>query len=98
MHNGLPADLEQFVEQELASGKYASRDELVTEAVRLLREREHRLKELREEILPALERLDRGEYTEYDENSLRDLIDNVKAQGRARLAERRHPRSSTPSR
>jgi putative addiction module CopG family antidote len=53
MPNGLPADLEQFVEQELASGKYASRDELVTEAVRLLREREHHLKELREEILPA---------------------------------------------
>jgi antitoxin ParD1/3/4 len=71
MSHGLPADLEQFVEQELASGKYASRDELVTEAVRLLRERERRLEELRQEVLPALERLDRGEYTEYDDGSLR---------------------------
>jgi putative addiction module CopG family antidote len=93
MLNGLPADLEQFMEQELAAGKYASGEELVAEAVRLLRERERRVKELREEILPALERLDRGEYMEYDEGSLRDLIDDVKARGRARLAERHHPTS-----
>jgi hypothetical protein len=66
---------------------------LVAEAVRLLRECERRVKELREEILPALERLDRGEYMEYDEGSLRDLIDDVKARGRARLAERHHPPS-----
>jgi putative addiction module CopG family antidote len=93
MLNGLPADLEQFMEQELAAGKYASREELVAEAVRLLRERERRVKELREEILPALERLDRGEYTEYDKGSLRDLIDDVKTRGRTRLAERHHPTS-----
>ena len=93
MLNGLPADLEQFMEQELAAGKYTSREELVAEAVRLLRERERRVKELREEILPALERLDRGEYMDYDEGSLRDLIEDVKARGRARLAERHHPTS-----
>jgi antitoxin ParD1/3/4 len=93
MFHGLPADLEQFVEQELARGTYASREQLVTEAVRLLRERERRLEELRNEILPALEHLTRGEYTEYDEASLRDLIDEVKARGRARLAERHYPTS-----
>jgi antitoxin ParD1/3/4 len=93
MRSGLPADLEQFMEQELAAGKYASREELVAEAVRLLRERERRIKELREEILPALERLDRGEYTEYDEGSLRDLMEDVKARGRVRLAQRHHPTS-----
>ena len=54
MLHGLPADLEQFMEQELAAAKYASREELVAEALRLLRERERRVKELREEILPAL--------------------------------------------
>ncbi len=91
MLNGLPADLEQFVEQALANGKYASRDDLVIEGVRLLRERERRVHELREEILPALEHLDRGDYTEYDENSLRDMIEDVKARGRTRLAQRRHP-------
>jgi Arc/MetJ-type ribon-helix-helix transcriptional regulator len=81
------------MEQELVAGKYASREELAAEAVWLLRARERRVKELREEILPALERLDRGEYTEFDEESLRHLIDDVKDRGRARLAERHHPTS-----
>jgi putative addiction module CopG family antidote len=58
---GLPADLEHFIHQELARGKYPSEADLVTEAVRLLRERERRLEELRKELQPALEALDRGD-------------------------------------
>jgi putative addiction module CopG family antidote len=33
----LPADLETFVQEEIASGKYKSEEELVTEALRLLK-------------------------------------------------------------
>jgi antitoxin ParD1/3/4 len=91
--NGLPSDLAQFVEQELATGKYQTEAELVCEAVRLLREREQRLEDLRREILPALAQLDQGNYTAYDEQGLREMIDDVKARGRTRLAERR---STTP--
>jgi Arc/MetJ-type ribon-helix-helix transcriptional regulator len=36
--NRLPADLEQFIQQELASGRYVSEDALVVEALQLLRE------------------------------------------------------------
>ncbi len=39
--NGLPQELEQFVQQELASGRYASEDELVAEALRLLQAQRH---------------------------------------------------------
>jgi putative addiction module CopG family antidote len=35
--SGLPSDLETFVQEEIASGKYQSEDELVTEALRLLK-------------------------------------------------------------
>ena len=35
--SGLPADLETFVQEEIASGKYQSEAELVTEALRLLK-------------------------------------------------------------
>jgi putative addiction module CopG family antidote len=35
-----PLPLDQFVERQLASGKYQSRDELIEEALRLLQERE----------------------------------------------------------
>jgi Arc/MetJ-type ribon-helix-helix transcriptional regulator len=82
MINGLPADLEQFMDQDLAAGKSASRDELLAAAVRLLRERERRVKELREEILPALARLDRGEGEPLD-------AEDIKARGMRRLAEQR---------
>jgi antitoxin ParD1/3/4 len=87
--NGLPANLEDFIHQELTRGKYQSEADLVAEAVRLLRERERRLEELRKELQPALEALDRGEYTEYDATSLRDMIEGVKARGRIRLSKRR---------
>lgn len=91
--NELPPDLAQFVWDQLAKGKYQSEADLVCAAVGLLREREHRLEALRADILPALERLDRGEYTEYDEPGLREMMEDVKARGRTRLAEHR---STTP--
>jgi putative addiction module CopG family antidote len=40
--NALPADLEHFIRQEVARGKYPSEADLIAEAVRLLRERERR--------------------------------------------------------
>ena len=84
----LPADLAAFVQQELQSGKYTSEAEIVCAALRLLRERERRLDALRDEILPALDRLDRGEGKTYDEEGLRQMANDVKSRGRQRLATR----------
>jgi antitoxin ParD1/3/4 len=75
--NGLPINLEQFIRQELVKGKYESEADLVAKAVGLLRERERRIEELRQEILPALERLDRGEGEVLD-------VDDIKARGMKR--------------
>lgn len=38
--NGLPAELEQFIQQEIAEGKYQSAEEVVSAALRLLQEHE----------------------------------------------------------
>ena len=38
--NGLPAELEQFVQQEIAEGRYQSAEEVVSAALRLLQEHE----------------------------------------------------------
>ena len=38
MHIELPAELEPFVEQEFATGRYATREEVVVQALRWLRE------------------------------------------------------------
>jgi Arc/MetJ-type ribon-helix-helix transcriptional regulator len=40
MIKGLPTELEMFVRQEIANGKYQSEEELVAQAVRLLRDHE----------------------------------------------------------
>lgn len=40
MNTHLPADLEQFVKAKVKSGRFTSPDEAITEALRLLRERE----------------------------------------------------------
>jgi putative addiction module CopG family antidote len=50
-----PADIETFVEQEVSSGTYASREELIVAAVTLLRQRQADLERLREDIAEGLE-------------------------------------------
>jgi len=40
MNTHLPADLEQFVQAKVRSGRFSSPDEAITAAVRLLREQE----------------------------------------------------------
>ncbi len=40
MNTHLPADLEQFVNAQVQSGRFTSCDEAITEAVRLLRQQE----------------------------------------------------------
>jgi antitoxin ParD1/3/4 len=82
-------ELEELVRKELASGKYASENELLVEAVRLLAERDRRRDELREQIQVGREQLDQGVYTEYDEASLRQYFDELQEQGRQAYESRR---------
>jgi antitoxin ParD1/3/4 len=73
-------EVNSLVQQELASGQYSSADELLLAAVRLLHERNKKLADLRAAILPALERLDRGEGKPLD-------MEAIKAEARRRFDE-----------
>ena len=82
----IPPDLEAFLQAEVASGKYSSTDEAVSEAVRLLRERERQLSNLRREIEIGMSALNRGELTEIQTDADRHaLIDDIQRRGRERL-------------
>ena len=82
----IPSDLEAFIQAEVASGKYASADEAVSEAVRLLQERERHLESLRGEIEIGLSASERGEVTAIRTDADRQaLIDDVQRRGRERL-------------
>ena len=85
-----PAELEQIVQQELAAGNYRSEDELLLEAVRLLHQREQDLRDFKAQLQGRLERLDRGEGIEIeDEEALRMFFDDVQARGQQRYEESR---------
>jgi prevent-host-death family protein len=47
-----------------------------------------KLEALRHEIEIGIEQLENGQYTEYDEESLSTFVEDIKARGRKRLAQR----------
>src|SRR5438132_14200206 len=86
----LAPEVEQLIQEKVASGKYGSATEVVREALRLLEERDeadqHDLDELRREIRIGLQQLDDGAFKEYDDQSLKEMLEGIKRRGRERLA------------
>ena len=85
MIEGLPTELTGFVQQTLASGRYQSENDLVIEALQLLRECDRRRQQLQADINAGLTQLESGAYSDYDEQTLDALFENIKTQGQKRL-------------
>lgn len=75
MSSDLSPELNRLIAQELALGHYRTEEELLTEAVQLLTQRNA----LREQIETGTRQLASGEYTDYDSQSLRQRFDDLKA-------------------
>jgi Arc/MetJ-type ribon-helix-helix transcriptional regulator len=87
MTTEIPPEYQPFVQHLVGSGAFPTEAAVVGEALRLLHER--RLAELREELRPALEALDRGEGIELDDDSLDDFFEDIKTRGNEQLKRRR---------
>ena len=89
MSTAIPSDLNQFVEREVASGKYRSREEVISEGLRLLRERERKLEALRTDIQVGLDQIAKGDVIAIsgDEERLA-FVEGIKTRGRERLKEK----------
>lgn len=65
MSISLTPELEQFIQSQIASGKYASTEEVIIAGIKLLEERERiykgRFEELKREIAIGVEQLEHGE-------------------------------------
>jgi Arc/MetJ-type ribon-helix-helix transcriptional regulator len=85
MTKSLPADLAEFVQHELAAGHFQSVEEMVCESLRLLRKQREQLDELKRELGPALERLDRGEGIVVKESEIRSYLERLFAEATADL-------------
>jgi antitoxin ParD1/3/4 len=66
----LGKDLEGFVRDEVASGRYRSASEVIEEGLRALEERNRRLEALRAHLAEGAEQAQREEFVEYSLQSL----------------------------
>jgi antitoxin ParD1/3/4 len=82
-----PPDLQEFLRDVVAIGKYRSEEEVVMEAIRRFRDANLRLGQLRGEIQAGLDSLDRGEGIEIDgDDALGEFFDGIEAEVHAQLA------------
>ena len=79
----LDADLEQYVLAKVRSGDYPSADVAVREGLKLLRERDEKLADLRREIAIGIEEADRGELGPFDPLATLAAIRSGRAPGRS---------------
>jgi putative addiction module CopG family antidote len=92
MNTPLTPKIEQFIKERLQSGSYNSATEVIEDAFDALTEREN-FQAVRAELDHADAQLERGEYTEYDQNTIRDMADQIKSRGQVRLVEERKSRT-----
>lgn len=81
MKSELSLKSEQLIDELLHDGSYASRAEVLEDALELLRQR----REILRHIDAGTEQLRTGQYNDYDDESLRELFGRIKAEGRQRL-------------
>ena len=83
MNVSLTPELEQLVNEKVQSGLYQTASEVVREALRLLKERDHAREQLRADVQAGFDALARGEGRIYDKASGRQLVERIKSRGRA---------------
>lgn len=94
MNVELTPDQRAFVQKAIESGRFKREEEAIEEALALWEERERRRLELLAMLDEADTSLARGEGIPITEESMRALAEDVKQQGRRRLAaERERPTS-----
>jgi antitoxin ParD1/3/4 len=81
----LPPDLSQFVKAEVASGNFPSEEQVVIESLQLFRERKEKTERLRADLQAARDQFVRGEFTEYNPDTLRELFKEIQADGEKRM-------------
>jgi antitoxin ParD1/3/4 len=88
MNVSLTPELERMVNNRVKSGMYQTASEVVREALRVLKERDSQVA-LRREVQEGFAQIDRGEYEEYDEHTIKNLVSDIEARGKKRLAAKR---------
>jgi putative addiction module CopG family antidote len=84
-----PADLQQFLDDQIARGIYPSAIEVVYDAVRMMRDREQRLVSLRSDIERGVAEVDAGDFIDLtSEEDIHDFFKDIELRAQIRKAER----------
>ena len=84
MNVSLTPELELLVAEKVKTGMYQTSSEVIREGLRLLKERDEHLEALRRDVRDGFMAVERGEYTDYDARSVKQLAEKVKERGLAR--------------
>jgi putative addiction module CopG family antidote len=76
----LPADLQQFVHDAVTGGRYRDEAQLMTQAVRLLRQREADFERFRAVVQRGIADIERGDYDEVGLDELDKYFDDIIAE------------------
>jgi antitoxin ParD1/3/4 len=82
MTTSVPPEYQQFVAQRVASGRFRSEEDAVTEGLDLLRRREQKLDALRADLQVGLDDIEAGRVLPLD-------IEDMKRRGMKRLSEQK---------
>ena len=89
----LPEPMRKFVQQQVKAGSFSTTSEYIRSLLRGETQRQRKLEALRADIQVAIDQSDRGECTVHDADSLHELFDGIKAEGRKRLVAQRRKAS-----
>ncbi|MEH2244117.1 MAG: type II toxin-antitoxin system ParD family antitoxin [Nostoc sp.] len=64
MNITLKVEIEQFIQAQIAIGRFTSAEDVINEAFKLLQERERRIEELRQKIAVGNEQIAKGQVTD----------------------------------
>jgi antitoxin ParD1/3/4 len=84
MNVSLPADLDDFVAEQLKEGGYNNQSEVVREGLRLLRIRSAKLRRLRADLDLGIADIGAGRTTPLTNDLLRDIADRGRKRANAR--------------
>jgi antitoxin ParD1/3/4 len=85
----LTPEVEKLVRERIERGDYENANTLVEEAVSRLLQEDHAEHEgLRQALQEGIDDLERGDHSDYDEHTIKDLANDVHQRGLRRLAER----------
>jgi putative addiction module CopG family antidote len=91
MIEGLPPELQEFVQAQVAAGKYSNETEVVVSGVRLLRAEEDNYERFRAEVRRRIRSLDAGNYIELNgDEELDRFFDELLDEVTRKLPAERH--------